>query len=68
MINVPTLVFVFRQEIALLKVLCVKAYCHDAKSTCLTKDFIFQLICRAIIIPKHEGMIFVVCEEENHNG
>jgi hypothetical protein len=43
MLDVPTLVLVYLQKVTVLKVLCMKAHCHYAKSICLAKDSILYI-------------------------
>jgi hypothetical protein len=42
-LDVPTLVLVYLQKVTVLKVLCMKAHCHDAKSICLAKDSLLYI-------------------------
>jgi hypothetical protein len=50
--NIPMLVLLSWPKIALLKVLFGKAHCHDAKSSCPAKHFVFFYDCTAINIAK----------------
>jgi hypothetical protein len=43
--DVKILVFEFRPQISLLKMLCGKAHCYDATSTCPAKDLVCSNEC-----------------------